>query len=328
MKRIAIVGFGFMGMTHAKSILKINDLELTAIVDKDLDGINDKLSSETGNFSTGEIDTGAIEKINKYEYLTTCLDSEEIDAVIISVHTDLHYSLTKEALEAGKHVFLEKPFCLDIEEGEELIEIAEEKGLILMIGHVLRFMLPYQMLKNWIDTNEYGKLEFLSLSRFSGLPAWGQWKEKQADFGSSGGALFDLLIHDIDFVQYVLGKPQNIESEVIPGALSDYDYISTRWEYPGLKVKLEGGNTFHTNFPFQAGYMAAFEKASILYTTLQPENIQVTNDEEVIMKPVGDGDGFFNEMEYFGNCIVNGTKPEICLPESALETIELCYKHI
>ena len=108
----------------------------------------------------------------------------------------------------------------------------------------------------------------------------------------------------------------------------NYDYISTWWEYPKFNVKIEGGNTFHANFPFQANYMAAFEKASMLYTTLQPDNIQITNDEEVILEPVGDGDGFFNEMEYFGSCITNNTKPIECMPESALETIELCYGHI
>ena len=95
-----------------------------------------------------------------------------------------------------------------------------------------------------------------------------------------------------------------------------------------IKVKVEGGNTFHSNFPFQANYMAAFEKASILYTTLQPDNIQITNNDEVLLDPVADGDGFYNEMDYFGSCLITNTKPKECMPESALETIELCYKHI
>ena len=328
MNKVAIAGFGFMGMTHAKSILKIDDLELSAIVDKDLEGIDEKLTADTGNFSTGEIDQEKIQKTRKYKSLSECLEKEAIDVVVVSVHTDLHYSMTKEALNAGKHVFLEKPICLDMGHGEELIKLAGKKDRILMIGHVLRFMPPYQKLKNWITSREFGDLKFLSMWRYSGVPAWGQWKEKQADFGSTGGALFDLLIHDIDFVQYALGKPEEINSDVLPGMLSKHDYVSTWWDYPEFIVKIEGGNTFHSNFPFQAGYMAAFEKASILYTTLHPENIQVTNDDEVVMDPVGDGDGFFNEIAYFASCIKNKSKPVECMPQSALETIELCYKHI
>ena len=78
MKKVAIVGFGFMGMTHAKSILNIDDFELTAIIDKDLEGIDEKLTSDTGNFSTGEIDPEQIQKVSKYVSLSECLENEEI----------------------------------------------------------------------------------------------------------------------------------------------------------------------------------------------------------------------------------------------------------
>ncbi|MCK5103739.1 MAG: hypothetical protein KAR17_13035, partial [Cyclobacteriaceae bacterium] len=160
---------------------------------------------------------------------------------------------------------------------------------------------------------------------------WGQWKEKQKSFGSSGGALFDLLIHDIDFVNYLFGTPDRIESNVLPGALSEYDYISAMWSYDekDLKVKIEGGNTFHSNFPFQAGYMANFEEASILFTTMKPEVIQIADNEEI--KEVSaeeNGDGFYNEIAYFAECMKQNKKPEKCLPESSLETIKICYKHV
>ena len=75
-----------------------------------------------------------------------------------------------------------------------------------MVGHVVRFMPPYQKLKKWIDSKEFGNLKFLSLSRFCGIPSWGQWKEKNVK-DLSGGALFDLVIHDIDFANYLLGMP-------------------------------------------------------------------------------------------------------------------------
>jgi len=331
MKNVAVVGFGFMGMTHSINILKNNDLSLVAIVDKDLDGIEDKLSSDSGNFSIGNIDSEVLASIHKYRNLDDCINNEELDAVHICVHTDLHFDLAKKALSAGLNVFLEKPMTLDINQGEELIEIANEKGLNFIVGHVLRFMSPYQKLKKWIDEETYGKLRFLSMSRFSGVPLWGQWKEKQKSFGSSGGALFDLLIHDIDFVNYLFGTPDKIESSYLPGALSEHDYISAFWSYDNkdLKVKFEGGNTFHSNFPFQAGYMANFEDASVLYTTLKPDIIQVSDNEEIKEVLAEDGgDGFYNEIDYFYQCLSQNSKPEKCMPESALETIRICYQHL
>jgi predicted dehydrogenase len=330
MKKIAVLGFGFMGMTHALNILKNKDLVLAAIIDTSPELIKKNLEAKTGNFSTGNIRTEDIVNIHQYSDFETCLQSENLDAVHICVHTDLHYSMTKKALLHEKHVFLEKPFCLDINKAEELIDLAEQKKKILMVGHVVRFMPPYQKLKMWIDSKEFGELKFLSLSRFSGLPGWGQWKEKKIT-ASSGGALFDLVIHDIDFASYAVGIPDEIISSYLPGALSKYDYISAMWNYKtkNVHVKIEGGNTFHMNFPFQAGYMAQFEKASILYTSLKGDVIQIADDNSVRELPAGDaGAGYFNEIVYFAECLKNHTKPSQCMPDSSLQSVKLCYKHL
>ena len=330
MKKVAVVGFGFMGMTHTLNILKNPDLELVAIVDKSAETIEKNLFAKAGNFSTGDIDPAILKNINKYSDFDECLQKEELDAVHICVHTDLHYEMAKKALLHDKHVFLEKPFCLDIKQAEELIGLAQEKKKILMVGHVVRFMSPYRKLKQWIDSKELGELKFLSLSRFSGIPGWGQWKEKQV-MGASGGALFDLVIHDIDFASYALGIPSDIKCSYLPGGLSKHDYISAMWSYKdkNVKVKIEGGNTFHSNFPFQAGYMAQFEKASILYTTFKSDIIQIADDDSIREVPAGDaGEGYYNEIEYFARCIKTNTQPVECMPASSLESIKLCYNHL
>ena len=330
MKRVAVVGFGFMGMTHTLNILKNEDLQLVAIVDNNIETIEKNLSSKVGNFSTGDIDPAVLQNISKYSSFDECLEKEELDAIHICVHTDLHYKMAKKALMHNKHVFLEKPFCLNIKQAEELIGLAKQKKRILMVGHVVRFMPPYQKLKQWIDSHEFGELKFLSLSRFSGLPGWGQWKDKQV-MGTSGGALFDLVIHDIDFASYIVGIPSQIRCSYLPGELSKHDYISAMWSYndKNVHVKIEGGNTFHVNFPFQAGYMARFEKASILYTSLKGDIIRIADDTSISEVPAGDaGEGYFNEIACFANCIINNVQPTECTPESSLDTIRLCYDHL
>jgi predicted dehydrogenase len=330
MIKVAVVGFGFMGMTHSLNILKNKDLKLVAIVDPDPALIEKKLDAKSGNLSTGNIDAGDIRGIHKYANIDDCLQSEDLDAVNICVHSNLHYDLTKKALLFNKHVFLEKPFCLDIRQAEELINLAEQKNKVLMIGHVVRFMPPYQKLKQWIDSKEFGELKFLSLSRFCGLPGWGQWKEKDVSV-TSGGALFDLAIHDIDFAVYILGLPSDIKCSYLPGEYSKHDYISAMWTYRdrNVHVKIEGGFTFHSTFPFQAGYMVQFEKASILYTSLKSDIIQIADDIRVKEVPAGDaGEGYYNEIAYFVQCLKNNTKPEECMPASSLQSIRLCYNHL
>jgi predicted dehydrogenase len=331
MKKVAILGFGFMGMTHTENILKNSDLELVAIVDKNPTAVEEKLQSQTGNFATDGINPDQVAKIRRYTNIDDCLEFEELDAVHICVHTDLHYEMTRKVLLHGKHVFLEKPFCLNMNQAEELIRLSREKGLILMIGHVVRFMPPYQKLKEWIDNGTYGPLKFLSLSRFSGVPAWGEWMDRRISFGSSGGALFDLLIHDIDFVNYILGKPGSIRCDYLPGLLSKHDYISAMWIYldKNIHVKIEGGNIFHASFPFQAGYMANFERASVQYSTIKGDVIKVATDSNVEELPSGSaGEGFYNEIAYFAQCISQNRPPVECLPESSLQTIQLCYDHL
>lgn len=331
MTKVAILGFGFMGMTHAESILKNSEFDLVAIIDKNPKAVEEKLLSQTGNFGIGDIKQDRLEKIKRYSNLDDCLEFEELDAVFICVHTDLHYEMTRKVLLHGKHVFLEKPICLDMHQAEELIRLAREKDKILMVGHVVRFMPPYQKLKEWIDTKKFGELKFLSLSRFSGVPAWGEWMERRTSYGSSGGALFDLLIHDIDFVNYILGLPGSIKCDYLPGLLSKHDYISAIWSYlnKGLKVRIEGGNIFHANFPFQAGYIAQFEQASVQYSSTKGDVIQIATDSNLEETHTCQaGDGFYNEVAYFGQSIHQNRPPVECMPESSLQTIRLCYDHI
>ena len=331
MKKVVVVGFGFMGLSHTINILKNKKLQLIAIVDKDPGRIEKKLLEQTGNFSTGNLSLESLSGIKLYSNLDECLSIEEPDACFICVHTDLHYEMAKKALLAGKHVFLEKPICLDIKQGEELIKLANDGKLILLVGQVVRFMPAYRKLQQWIISGEFGPLRFLSLSRFAGIPAWGEWAEKQLNFGSSGGALFDLVMHDIDFVQSVLGFPDSIRSEILPGKLSHHDYVSTFWKYNGKDsvIKIEGGLIFHSTFPFHAGFSAQFEKASILYSTFRPDFISISTNHEINQISAGDAnDGFTAEVEYFAACMEDDVKPLLCTPESALQTIRICFDHL
>lgn len=327
---IVVVGFGFMGMTHTINILQNPHLRLVAIVDKNAEQVPQKLHENSGNFSTGTLSESDISRVKIYSDFAECLHAEKPDACVIAVHTALHFEMAKLALLNDAHVFLEKPFCLDVAQGEELIALAQSRNKILMVGHVVRFMPAYEKLKELIDSRELGQLEFLSMSRFSGVPAWGQWKDRQKDFGSSGGALFDLVIHDIDFAQWVCGIPDDVDTRNLPGKLSNHDYVSAFWTYKNkpYTVKIDGGNTFHSAYPFQAGFSARFTDASIVYSSKEPDSIVVTTDSDTRLIPVGDAnDGFSGELNYFVDATLKNEPPTKCTPQSALNSIWLCYRH-
>ncbi len=325
MKKAAVVGFGFMGKTHALNILKNEKVQLSAIVETDAGAVERGLFSEAGNFSTGDIQAEKIREVSYYPTLEECIHAEHPDSVHICVHTDLHYTMALKALEHGLHVLIEKPFVLDINQGNELIALAEKKGVVLMVAHVVRFMPPYLKLKNWIQEESFGKMKFLSLYRFSGVPVWGQWKEKQTAFGTTGGALYDLVVHDIDFALDIFGKPHAFTSDCLPGRLSRHDYIHSVWTYPGRTVKIEGGNIFHSAFPFRAGFMATFERASVCFSTQNPQFIQVSDESQTWQVAAGNSeDGYYDEIGYFYDCLEGKLRPEKCMPQDSLATIQMC----
>ena len=319
-----------MGITHARSILKHPGAQLVAIVDLDPEKALDNLGQEAGNLDTGALKKEDIAGIHTYASLEKCLAEQKPDACVLSVHTDLHYAIARQILEAGVHVLVEKPLVLDPSAGRKLIDLASDRELLLMVAHVVRFMPPYLKLKHWIESGEFGALKWLSMTRFTGLPVWGQWREKQRDFGSTGGALFDLAIHDIDFVQWVLGKPDHIESTILPGKLSAQDYVCAQWKYKsGTAVKIEGGNRFHQQFPFEAGFTANFETASIKYSSSNSARILVCTDTETREEPAGDAmEGYLAELDYFMECMERKIRPVKCLPESANQSIQICHEHL
>ena len=324
--RTAIVGFGFMGKTHASNVLCSNTMTLTAIVDSKPD-----FTQKGGNIQTGELDMNDFSSVNTYTDFNECLEKESLDLVFICVHTHLHYEMAMKSLKKGLHVFIEKPFVLTVDDGIALIKEAKRQERKIGVAHVLRFMPAYVKLQELYKNMSFGELRFISLTRFAGIPDWGEWTKLRQNFGSSGGALFDLVIHDIDFLHYMLGMPDDVESACFAGSLSEHDYVCAFWKYSGrnIRVKVEGGNLFPSHFPFEASFKASFEKATVHYSSSHGNELKMIDNDSVQMLTLDDSnEGYRNEAAYFAQCILHNVYPEACSAESSLDTIRLCYRHI
>src|SRR5680860_520068 len=140
--RIAILGAGFMGSTHARALTHVPDVEIATIYAHS-EKRAQPLAEELGTQWTGDL-----ERI---------LRDESIDALDICLPTPQHRPVAEDALAAGKHVLLEKPVALTDADAETLVSLAAATDNVFMIAHVLRFWPEYMELANLVKSGDYGQ---------------------------------------------------------------------------------------------------------------------------------------------------------------------------
>ncbi|OQA86034.1 MAG: putative oxidoreductase YvaA [Lentisphaerae bacterium ADurb.Bin242] len=323
MKKIILAGFGFMGQTHAGNILSIPGLELAAVVDR---VPKEQLRPAKGNINTRRIDWERIHDIPFYPALDKAMNSCEADAVVIAAPTGMHYPCILAALAHNKHVFVEKPLCFRREEAEEIRKNLAGTGLVFQVGHCVRFQREYRYLASLITERTCGRLLFLQLYRYSGTPAWGDWKNS-GTAEESGGTLFDLNIHDIDYALSVLGEPHTFRVNPTVRNRFGNGVLDATWEYrDGLIVRIEGGFFPPSTLPFRAGYTAVFEKLSLEFRSLNGLVVARHGLENSDFLDFSDeNDPYLEEIRAFADSLENGTKVRCGLDEASL-AVEYCHR--
>src|ERR1051326_689973 len=143
MIRAALLGLGKMGLSHCAIINTHPDIELAAICD-------------TSEYLLGVL--GKYSHIKTYSNYRKLLAEEKLDAVFVATPSRFHAEMVRAALEAGLHVFCEKPFCLDVDDGLKLAELAEKKNLVDQVGYHYRFVGTFHELKHLLDLGVLGTL--------------------------------------------------------------------------------------------------------------------------------------------------------------------------
>jgi predicted dehydrogenase len=123
------------------------------------------------------------------------LSDSEVEAVVVTAPTPTHYELAKAALLTGRHVFVEKPIALAVAEAEDLVTLAEARGRVLMVGHLLMYHPAVARLKQMMDGGELGEVYYLYASRLN----LGQVRRSE-------NAMWSLAPHDISVALYLLGE--------------------------------------------------------------------------------------------------------------------------
>ena len=328
MLKIGIVGLGFMGKMHFRCYKSHKNVEVVAICDADAKQLKDT-SGVKGNISGAEEDLD-LSNISLYSDLTQMLAEEKLDAVSIASPTFLHASQTIESLNAGLHVFCEKPMALNSEDCGKMIVAAKQSGKILQIGHCIRFWPEYVQAKEIIDSQKYGKVLAASFQRLSLTPTW-SWDNCFLDGKRSGGAMLDLHIHDTDFVQYVFGMPNSVFSRGVVGPSQDFDHCVTQYLYDEKESKhyssvitAEGGWIMAPEFGFEMSFKIMLEKATLIYSSAQEPTFRIyPQDSEMITPEIAEGDGYSFEIKYFIEHISGKSVSVILTPEQSCDSVKI-----
>ena len=316
--KITVVGFGFMGQTHAGNILRHPGAELAAIVDPYPPA--DRLATIKGNNNTVTITSSDVKDIPHFPTMEEAFRQVRTDAVIIALPTLLHFSSVMYCLEQGFHVLVEKPFAIDPEECRKMVRTAEEKKRKLAVGYVVRCMKEYRMLHDYIREGTLGKLELLMLSRITGIPAWGNWKDPEF-IKASGGALFDLFSHDADITRFCLGEPLEILPDRILCSKFGGNMVSAVFRYPGCDVRIDGGFVPPSPYPFHRSFSAFFEKGTLLCET---GTLRLITPEGIRQIDLADDRPYYTELANFITSVETGEDSGICTGADAVHSIECC----
>jgi predicted dehydrogenase len=304
MLRIGVIGYGYWGPNIVRNFSTVDGARVVAVCDLRDDFLNKVEKNHAGVRTTKNCDE--------------LIRATDIDAVAIVTPVFTHFELAKKALEAGKHVFVEKPFTYTVAQAEELINLAEQKHLKIMVDHTFLFTGSVRKIKQLVEDGTLGRIYYYDSMRVNlGL------------FQHDVNVIWDLAPHDLAIMFYVLGqKPKAVvatgSAHVNPG-MEDMAYltyyfddnviahINVNWLSPvKVRTTLVGG-----------------QKKMLVWNDIEPDEKIKIYDKGVEVK---NATGVYNllvsyrsgdmwapkvdqlealklEAQYFIECCGNGTKP-------------------
>ena len=194
MLKIGVIGLGSISSQHIKAYANHSEVEIVALCDT-----NEERLKEVGEqYGVTQL----------YQSFTDLLRNKEIDAVSICTWNNTHAAMSIAALEANKHVLVEKPLSITVKEALAVENAVGKSGKVLQVGFVRRFGKNAQVLKRFIDEDELGEIYYAKASYLRRLGNPGGWFSDRSKSG--GGPLIDLGVHMIDLCWYLMGKPNPV----------------------------------------------------------------------------------------------------------------------
>lgn len=317
---IALIGYGYWGPNVAKNIFANKKLRLHTICD----------------LKQVRLDKARNLYVEQARYETDyhkLLENPDIQAVAVAVETSAHYQVVKDALNAGKHVYVEKPFTSSVREAEELTSLAASKGLIIHVDHIMMYHPCIQKIRELILAGELGDLLYIEAMRMN----LGQIKKDVS-------AMADLAVHDLSIIDYLsdgkepfyikaVGEKKYNPKESLTFLMLRYRdfiaHIQSSWISPLKERKLIVAGTKK---------MVVFDdmRPSTEKLTIYDKGVDVLAGSDIeyedyaVKTRVGDiwipyipeQDALFNSIEHFASCVQSGT-PSASGPEQAIRVLRI-----
>lgn len=297
----AMIGFGLSGSTfHAPIITNIPGFHLSSVV-----------TSQANKVLNGYPNTRIFSNANDL------FKDLEVKLVIITAPNLEHYSLAKKALEAGKHVILEKPFVIKTSHGEELIKIAKERNLFLSVFQNRRWDNGFLTLKKCLKENIFGEIFKYEayFDRFRPIVSSNKWREQGIE---GSGILYDLGSHLIDQALNLFGMPFELfaDLEMQRDGSKAIDYFNLILKYDKMRVHLGASFIMAAPRPVLAIYGT---KGSFIKNGLDPQENDLRSGKTPVEHKWGEEDESFSPS-------VTLLKYGI-LSETKLKSLHGCYQN-
>lgn len=206
---IAVVGLGYWGPNLVRNFARINKVRIKYLCDLDRNSID----------RVAYLVPDAV-KTHDYDRL---LEDDAVKAVVVATSAATHYELARKAIEAGKHVYVEKPLALSVAEGEELVRLAEESGVVLMVGHLMLYHPAVSMLKELVDSGELGEIYYLYSQRLN----LGRLRRDE-------NVIWSLAPHDFSMILYLKNSsPVRVQcngGDYLQDGIEDVAFVSVYFE--------------------------------------------------------------------------------------------------
>jgi len=320
---VAVVGLGFMGVTHLRAYLANPLARVVAVCDATRVPVDGVLAGVSGNIKkSDDIHLGPDVKI--FQKLEDLLAEPDVRLVDLCTPTPLHPEQAIATLKAGKHVICEKPLARTSAAAREILKVAAESPGMLMPAMCMRFWPGWSWLKQVVTEQTYGQVLAASFRRVSQIPGW----SAQGTYTGGldlGGALFDLHIHDSDFVNHLFGRPLNVFSSGVIGSGGSVNHVVTQYHYAsGPVVHAEGSWLLAKGFSM--AYTLHCERATLDFDSARgAEALQVTEFGQAPQTVPSDGsDGYSAEIGYMLDCVAHGSLPQVVTPQDGVTALEIC----
>jgi UDP-N-acetylglucosamine 3-dehydrogenase len=282
---VAVIGAGFWGRNHARVFKELEETELIAVCDID----SEKSKNVARQFG-----------VEAYTNVGKMLRRSDIEAVSVCTWSTNLANEALKALNAGKHVLVEKPMAANSKQAEKLVRVAEKEELHLTVGFLMRFIPGIQFIKKSVENRTIGELVCATAKRVS------QWPERIGDIG----VVKDLAIHDIDIMRYLFGgdpaavyaKTGNMKHK----KFEDYAHIMLTFE--GDKNAFIESNWLT---PYKTRVLVVTGSEAIVKLDYITQELTIEDAKETLQPRIHWQEPLKLELHHFVNCVLGKEKPLI-----------------